>query len=84
MKEGTSVIVESTVAPRTSENVVKKTIEKFSDMMCGAGFDLAFLYERVMSGKLIQNIVHLSRVVGGTTELSTERAVEMYSKIVKV
>ena len=83
MKEGTLVIVESTVAPGTTENVVKKTIEEASGMVCGEGFDLAFSYERVMPGKLIHNIVHLPRVVGGVTERSTERAVDMYSKIVK-
>ncbi|MFW9913813.1 MAG: nucleotide sugar dehydrogenase, partial [Candidatus Thorarchaeota archaeon] len=83
IKKGTLVIVESTVAPGTTENVVKKTIENVSGLKCGEDFDLAFSYERVMSGKLIKNIVYLPRVVGGTTERSVERAVEMYSKIVK-
>jgi UDP-N-acetyl-D-mannosaminuronic acid dehydrogenase len=83
MKTDALVIVESTVAPGTTEHVVKKTIEIASGMTCGEGFDLAFSYERVMPGKLIQNIVNLPRVVGGITERSAKRAVEMYSKIVK-
>ncbi|NHJ12995.1 MAG: nucleotide sugar dehydrogenase [Candidatus Thorarchaeota archaeon] len=83
MRKGALVIVESTVAPGTTENVVKKIIQKESGLTAGKDFDLAFSYERVMPGKLIQNIVHLPRVIGGISERSTERAKEMYSKIVK-
>ncbi|MFW9794578.1 MAG: nucleotide sugar dehydrogenase [Candidatus Thorarchaeota archaeon] len=83
LKKGTLVIVESTVAPGTTQNIVQKIIEEHSGMKGGEDFDLAFAYERVMPGKLIRNIVHLPRIVGGITPKSAERAVEMYSKIVK-
>lgn len=83
MQPGTLVVVESTVAPGTTENVVQKIIERESGLQCGEDFDLAFSYERVMPGKLIRNIVHLPRVVGGVNAKSTDRAVEIYSKIVK-
>ena len=81
--KGTLVVVESTVAPGTTQNVVQKIIEEHSGMKGGEDFDLAFAYERVMPGKLIRNIVHLPRIVGGITTQSAKRAVEMYSKIVK-
>ncbi|MCF2137564.1 MAG: nucleotide sugar dehydrogenase [Candidatus Thorarchaeota archaeon] len=83
IKKGTLVIVESTVAPGTTENVVKKIIEKESGMKGGEDFDVAFSYERVMPGRLLEYIVHMPRVVGGITPRATERAVELYSKIVK-
>ncbi len=83
IKKGVLVIVESTVAPGTTQNIVQKIIEEHSGMKGGEDFDLAFAYERVMPGKLIRNIVHLPRIVGGITPESAERAVEMYSKIVK-
>ena len=83
MKKGTLVIVESTVAPGTTQNIVQKIIEEHSGMKGGIDFDLAFAYERVMPGKLIQNIVHLPRIVGGITPQSAKRAVDIYSKIVK-
>ncbi len=83
MKKGTLVVVESTVAPGTTENVVQVIIEDKSGLKAGEDFDLAFSYERVMPGKLIHNIVNLPRVVGGITPRSTDRAVEIYSKIVK-
>ncbi len=83
MKKGTLVVVESTVAPGTTQNVVQKIIEEHSGFHGGEDFDLAFAYERVMPGKLINNIVYLPRIVGGITPKSAERAVEIYSKIMK-
>lgn len=83
IKRGTLVVVESTVAPGTTQNVVQKIIEEQSRLKAGKDFDLAFAYERVMPGKLINNIVNLPRVVGGVTPNSAKRAVEIYSKIVK-
>ncbi len=83
LKQGTMVIVESTVAPGTTQNVVQKIIERESGFKAGVDFDLVFSYERVMPGKLLEYIVNMPRVVGGVNERSTKRAVEMYSKIVK-
>ena len=83
IRKGTMVVVESTVAPGTTQNVVQKIIEEHSGMKAGEDFDLAFAYERVMPGKLIHNIVNLPRIVGGINPKSAMRAVEMYSKIVK-
>lgn len=83
MKRQTTVIVESTVAPGTTENIVKPILERESGMRAGEGFYLAFGYERVMPGRLIRNIIHLPKIVGGVTEESTKKAVELYSKIVQ-
>ncbi|MGY5879393.1 MAG: nucleotide sugar dehydrogenase, partial [Candidatus Thorarchaeota archaeon] len=83
IQKGTLVVVESTVAPGTTQNVVQKIIEEQSGLTAGEDFDLAFAYERVMPGKLIRNIVTLPRIVGGITPKGAERAVEIYSKIVK-
>ncbi len=83
IQKGTLVIVESTVAPGTTQNVVQKIIEEHSGMKGGEDFDLAFAYERVMPGKLIRNIVQLPRIVGGITPQSAKRAVDIYSRIVR-
>ncbi|MHA3962988.1 MAG: nucleotide sugar dehydrogenase [Candidatus Thorarchaeota archaeon SMTZ1-45] len=83
LRKDTLVIVESTVAPGTTQNVVQKIIEEHSGLKGGEDFDLAFAYERVMPGKLIENIVNLPRIVGGITPKSTKRAVDIYSKITK-
>ncbi len=83
LKKGALVIVESTVAPGTTQNVVQKILEKESGLKGGIDFDVAFSYERVMPGKLLEYIVNMPRVVGGITPEGTKRAVEVYSKIVK-
>jgi len=83
MSTGTLVVVESTVAPGTTDNIVKPILEKSSGLKAGKDFYLAFCYERVMVGRLIKNMVELSRIVGGVDEESTKRAMELYSHIVK-
>jgi UDP-N-acetyl-D-mannosaminuronic acid dehydrogenase len=82
MKKGSLVIIESTVAPGTTQNIVLPLLEKHSGLVAGTDFSLAFSYERVMPGKLIEYIVNMPRVVGGIDNESTERAVELYSHII--
>jgi UDP-N-acetyl-D-mannosaminuronic acid dehydrogenase len=83
IKRGATVILESTVAPGTTDNFVKPILERESGMKAGEGFFLAFGYERVMPGRLIKNIVDLPKVVGGVDEESSKKAVELYGRIVK-
>ena len=83
IRRGVIIIIESTVAPGTTENIVKPILEKESNLKAGKDFSLAFSYERVMVGRLIKNIVHLPRIVGGIDEESTHRAVDLYKKIVQ-
>ena len=56
---GTLVVIESTVAPGTTENIVKPILEKSSGMKVGKDIFLAFCYERVMVGRLLKNITKL-------------------------
>jgi UDP-N-acetyl-D-mannosaminuronic acid dehydrogenase len=83
MSEGVMVILESTVAPGTTENIVKPILEKQSNFKAGEEFNLVFSPERVMAGRLIHNMVNLPRIIGGYTGDCTNRAVELYKKIVK-
>ena len=85
MKRDALVVIESTVAPGTTENVVKPILEKESKLKLKAGkdFSLAFSYERVMVGRLLHNIVNYPRIIGGIDEESTKRAMDLYKKIVK-
>lgn len=82
MGPDTLVIVESTVAPGTTDNVVKPLLENTSGMKAGKDFYLAFCYERVMVGRLIRNTVELPRIIGGTDAGSTKKAMELYRHIV--
>jgi len=50
MKKGVCVIIESTVAPGTTDNIVAPILEKGSGMKRGKDFYLVFSFERVMPG----------------------------------
>jgi UDP-N-acetyl-D-mannosaminuronic acid dehydrogenase len=52
-------------------------------MVAGTDFYLANCPERVMPGRLLQNIREYDRVVGGINEKSAQMAVELYEHIVE-
>ncbi len=83
MKKGTLVVIESTVAPGTTQFVVQPILERKSGLKAGRDFHLAYSYERVMPGRLLDYIVNLPRIVGGVDKKSCDRAVEMYKRIVR-
>jgi len=83
MSPGTLVIIESTVAPRTMELVVQPVLEETCGLEANQDFYLAHCPERVMPGRLLHNIEHMPRVVGGMTPEAAQLAVELYKHIVK-
>jgi UDP-N-acetyl-D-mannosaminuronic acid dehydrogenase len=83
MKKGALIGVESTVAPGTTQHIVKPILEEASRMRAGTDFNLAFSYERVMVGRLLHNLTHMPRIVGGITLGCAKRAADLYRKIVK-
>ena len=83
MKKGALIGVESTVAPGTTEHVVKPILEEASGMKAGEDFSLMFSYERVTVGRLLHNIKYMPRIVGGYTPECTRRGVDLYSSIVE-
>jgi len=77
------VVIESTIAPGTMNNVVKPILERKSGLKAGGDFMLGNCPERVMPGKLLYNIEHLDRVIGGINERTRNAMIELYSVIVK-
>ncbi|MFX1393207.1 MAG: nucleotide sugar dehydrogenase [Promethearchaeota archaeon] len=83
MKKGVTVIIESTVAPGTTDNIVQPILEEGSGMKRGQDFYLVFSFERVMPGKLIEFIVNFPRVIGGGCDKANENAKYLYGKVIK-
>lgn len=81
LKEGMLVVLESTITPGTTIGMAKEILEKESGLIAGEDFALAHAPERVMVGRLLQNIREHDRIVGGINDISTKRAIELYTPI---
>lgn len=81
LTKGILVVLESTITPGTTIDIARKILEEESGLVAGEDFALAHAPERVMVGRLIQNIQEHDRIVGGIDEISTRRACELYSMV---
>ena len=83
LKPGALVIVESTIAPGTMQDVVRPLLEESSALKASEDFHLAFCPERVMPGKLLANLRECNRVIGGATPEAAELARQLYRHFVR-
>ncbi|WP_060207201.1 nucleotide sugar dehydrogenase [Sporosarcina koreensis] len=82
VQKGNVVIVESTIPPRTINDVVAPLFEA-ANWKVGEDIYLAHCPERVLPGRILIELVENNRIVGGINQASTEKAVEVYSTFVK-
>lgn len=82
LKKGDLVVLESTSPPGTTQNVVRPILER-SGLIAGKDFSLAYSPERVLPGRIIQELASNDRVVGGIDEDSSRRAKEVYATFVE-
>ncbi|MCZ7403015.1 MAG: nucleotide sugar dehydrogenase [Candidatus Methanoperedens sp.] len=81
LTKGVLVVLESTITPGTTKDFAADILKEESGLIPGEDFALAHAPERVMVGRLIQNIQEHDRIVGGINKESTDRAVELYTPI---
>ncbi|REE90517.1 UDP-N-acetyl-D-mannosaminuronic acid dehydrogenase [Paenibacillus taihuensis] len=82
LKDGTTVIVESTIAPRSMDDYIKPLFEG-EGFIIGQDIYLAHCPERVLPGQILKELIYNNRIVGGVTERCTEAAAKVYSLFVK-
>ena len=87
---GACVIVESTSPVGTTERVAQIISEMRPDIAvprdgCEDEADIALAYcpERVLPGRIVNELVHNDRVIGGVTPACAERAAVLYTSFVK-
>lgn len=82
LENGTVVIIESTVAPGTTTRLIIPTLEKTSKKKVNRDFFVGVCPERVMPGKLMENLHKMSRICGGSTPTVAEIMVGFYESFV--
>jgi len=81
IRKGNLVILESTVPPRATENVLGKTIEKYSSLQMHKDFLLAHCPERVLPGKILYELKNNDRVIGVADQKTGEIVKALYESI---
>ncbi len=80
VKEGNIIILEST-SPVGTTDLMEKTLEEEGVDISGMHF--AHCPERVLPGKIMHELVHNDRIVGGTTPEATQMTAAFYKTFVK-
>lgn len=82
LKKDDLVIIESTIAPRTTEDEILPILKK-SDLELGEELFVAHCPERVLPGQIIQELVNNNRIIGGINEKSALKARKIYKSFVQ-
>jgi nucleotide sugar dehydrogenase len=78
---GTLVSYETTLPVGTTRGRWKPLIEEVSGLTEGDDFHLVFSPERVLTGRVYEDLRKYPKLVGGLTEAGTQRAIEFYEAV---
>jgi len=81
LKKGTLVILESTVNPGVSDQVVKPLLERYSRLKAGRDFYLSHCPERINPGDKNWHVGNIPRVIGSLDEAGLQKTLEFYRAI---
>ncbi len=84
LKKGAIVVLESTVYPGVTEDVVGPILEKESFLTLGKDIFIGYSPERVNPGDKLHTIDKITKVVSGMDESTTNILMEIYCKITNV
>lgn len=82
LKKGDTVIVESTIAPRTMDDNVAPYLEE-QGFKIGEDIFLVHCPERVLPGQIMHELIYNNRIVGGMTPACVEAGKKVYGTFVK-
>lgn len=82
LRPGTTVILESTTYPGTTDGVVKPILEVGSGLTAGRDFQLAYSPERIDPGSKKFGIKNTPKLMGGIDDASAQAAVAFYGDFV--
>jgi UDP-N-acetyl-D-mannosaminuronic acid dehydrogenase len=82
IKYGNTVILESTVSVGTTEKL-GHMLEQETGLKAGTDFFVAHCPERVLPGKIFEELVSNARIIGGINQVSVDYAVGFYKQFVQ-
>lgn len=84
MKPGTTVVLESTVYPGTTDEVIIPILEDCSGLKCGVDFKVGYSPERLSPGDDERTLEKVVKVVSGMDDEAAEALVTLYGLIANV
>jgi len=84
LKRGSIVVLESTVYPSVTEEVVTPILERESGMKCGRDFKVGYSPERVNPGDKTHDIDKITKIVSGMDKETVSTLADFYSLITSV
>jgi nucleotide sugar dehydrogenase len=83
LKKGMLVSYETTLPIGTTRERFLPVLEELSGLKAGIDFHLVFSPERVLTGRVFSDLRKYPKIVGGVTEVCTQKGVEFYEKVLE-
>ena len=84
LKPGATVVLESTVYPGVTEEVLKPILEHESGLTCGTDFKIGYSPERINPGDDEHSLERITKIVSGMDRETTEALSSLYGMITTV
>ncbi len=83
IKKGTLISFETTLPVGTTRNRFTKIVEQESGYKVGQDFFVVFSPERVLTGRIFEDLSKYPKLVGGVTSSCTNKGVAFYKSVLK-
>ena len=84
LKKGAIVVMESTVYPGVTEDIMVPILERESGMKCGKDFKVGYSPERINPGDEEHDLPHIYKIVSGMDKQSLDELSELYGLVTNV
>lgn len=81
LDKGNIIIIESTIPPKTTKNIIRPIIE-LAGLTIGIDIFLAYCPERIIPGNIIFELINNDRVIGGYTRQCGSIVGEFYKRFI--
>ena len=83
LERGSIVVYESTVYPGVTEDICVPELERFSGLVCGRDFKVAYSPERINPGDVSHSLQNVVKVVAGMDGETLETVARVYRTVVQ-